>query len=341
MNNTHSTVAQLRALPPEEKRAFSGVFLLRKRTARTTKAGKEFLVVELGDKTGAFTANIWSDNPAMKTFAALKEGDAVAVEGVCDYYRDALSPAIKNASACDIQSLAASGALEALVKTSPEDPEKLWAEFLEMADSIRDEGLRLVVRETVLACESAFRNAFAAVSMHQAYRHGLLEHSVHVARCAKTLLPLYPSIDADLALAGALLHDVGKIEEYGDGLAAVRTRAGRLHGHLVIGYRMVRAAALRVRKKNPDLIADATLERLEHILLSHHTKAEWGAVVVPSTPEAVFVALVDNLDAKMSMVEEVLRDRAGNAEFSERIAGLETQLLLEKTPIAPLQTELL
>jgi 3'-5' exoribonuclease len=160
--------------------------------------------------------------------------------------------------------------------------------------------------------------------MHHAYRHGLLEHTVHMARAARALLPLYPEVDADLALAGVLVHDTGKVIEYEGDFAATRSRKGILQGHVVLGYQLVRKAGLKA-KLNADL-----LERLEHIVLSHQGELEWGAAVVAATPEAVFVAKVDDLDAKMGMVQRLLRQGAETGEFSEKHFGLNAQLLLTK-----------
>jgi 3'-5' exoribonuclease len=160
--------------------------------------------------------------------------------------------------------------------------------------------------------------------MHHAYRHGLLEHTTHMARACKALLPLYPEVHADLAMAGILLHDTGKVIEYEGTLATKRSRRGILQGHVVLGYQLARKAGMKV-KLAPDL-----LERLEHIILSHQGEPEWGAAVYAATPEAVFVSMIDNLDAKMGMVQRALRQASEGDEFSERLPGLSSQLLTKK-----------
>jgi 3'-5' exoribonuclease len=157
--------------------------------------------------------------------------------------------------------------------------------------------------------------------MHHAYRHGLLEHTTHMARACQALLPLYPEVNADLAMAGVLLHDTGKTIEYEGTLATKRSRRGLLQGHVVLGYQLVRKAGLKA-KLDAEL-----LERLEHIVLSHQGEPEWGAAVYAATPEAVFVSLVDNLDAKMGMVQRALRQAPAGEEFSERLPGLSSPLL--------------
>jgi 3'-5' exoribonuclease len=145
-----------------------------------------------------------------------------------------------------------------------------------------------------------------------------------MARAARALLPLYPEVDADLALAGVLLHDSGKTIEYEGTLATKRSRRGILQGHVVLGYQLVRKAAIKAK------LDAGRLERLEHIILSHQGEPEWGAAVYAATPEAVFVSLVDNLDAKMGMVQRALRQVVEGEQFSERLPGLNSPLLLPK-----------
>jgi 3'-5' exoribonuclease len=148
-----------------------------------------------------------------------------------------------------------------------------------------------------------------------------------MGRAAQVLLPLYPEVDPDLAMAGILLHDTGKTIEYEGNLAARRGRRGILQGHVVLGYQLVRKAALRA-KLDPE-----RTERLEHIILSHQGKLEWGAAALAATPEAVFVSMVDNLDAKMGMVQRALRNAPAGEEFTEKLLGLEAPLLLTQLPL--------
>jgi 3'-5' exoribonuclease len=160
--------------------------------------------------------------------------------------------------------------------------------------------------------------------MHHGYRHGLLEHTVHMARAGKALLPLYPEVDPNLAMAGIILHDAGKTIEYEGTLATRRSRRGILEGHVVLGYQLARKAALKAK------LDQDRRERLEHIILSHQGELEWGAAVYAATAEAVFVSMVDNLDARMGMVQRALRQANEGDEFSERLPGLNTQLLTKK-----------
>jgi 3'-5' exoribonuclease len=318
------SVRDLKALDPKAGRAFTAVLLVRKVAAKTAKNDSPFLVVELGDRTGAFSFTCFSDSPQFEFFRNLPESAVVRVEGRTDYYQDRLSPRISRAEQLTDEQVAAPGVLDHLVEMPPEDPGKLWETMLGFIQEIRHPDLYKTVQTIFDEIYDSFKTAPAAIAMHHAYRHGLLEHTVHAARACHALLPLYPEVDADLAMAGVLLHDIGKIIEYEGTLAIQRSRKGILQGHVVLGYQLVRKAGLKAK------LDAERLERLEHIILSHQGEMEWGAAALAATPEAVFVSLIDNLDAKMGMVQRALRLAAEGEEFSERIPGLNAPLLLRK-----------
>ncbi len=318
------TVRDLKALEPVTGRAFSAVLLVRKVATKTSKNDNPYLSIELGDRTGAFTFTCFSDGPLFEFFKNLPDSSVVRIDGKADYYQGRFSPRVTRAEPLTEAQLAAPGVMESLVEVAPEDPAKLWEEFQGFIAALQQPELRATVEAVFADLGDAFRNAPAAIAMHHAYRHGLLEHTTHMARAGRALLPLYPEVDADLALAGILLHDVGKVAEYEGALAIQRSRKGILQGHVVLGYQLVRKAGLKAH-----LDADR-LERLEHIILSHQGELEFGAAAKAATPEAVCVSMVDNLDARMGMVQRALRQAAEGEEFSERLPGLEAPVLLRK-----------
>ncbi len=322
--STPLTVRDIKALDRTGGDTFTSVLLIKRVAERPTKTGNSFLSVELGDKTGSFNCNCFSDNPAFEFFKGLKEGSVVRLEAKVDYYQNRLSPRLLRAEEVSPEQLADSALMANLVETAPEDANALWVEFQEHIASITHADLRATVQAVFDEIGETFQTAPAALAMHHAYRHGLLEHTCHMARACRVLAPLYPEVDADLAMAGILLHDTGKVIEYQGALSTARSRKGILQGHVVLGYQLARKAGIKT-KLNPDL-----LERLEHIILSHQGELEWGAAVIAATPEAVFVAKIDDLDAKMGMVQRLLRQAGENDEFSDRHLGLNSQLLLTK-----------
>jgi len=322
--STSLAVRDIKALDRTGADTFTSVLLIKRLTERPTKTGNPFLAVELGDRTGSFTCNCFSDNPAFEFFKNLKEGAIVRIEAKVDYYQNRLSSKLLRAEQISAEQLAGSPLMANLVETAPEDADALWTEFQGHIAAISHPELRATVQAVFDEIGEQFRAAPAAIAMHHAYRHGLLEHTCHMARACRALLPLYPEVDADLALAGILVHDTGKVSEYQGDLVTSRSRKGILQGHVVLGYQLVRKSGLKA-KLNADL-----LERLEHIVLSHQGELEWGAAVIAATPEAVFVAKIDDLDAKMGMVQRLLRQAGANDEFSDKHMGLNAQLLLTK-----------
>lgn len=319
------TVKELKSTPEGDNRSFSIPLLFHKASVRKARNGSEFLMVELGDRTGTFTANIFGKTQPFDAFAQFKPGSAVRVDGHIEFFNERFSPRILNALTVPDEELAK--VMPDLVESCPENADALWQEILDYVEAISHPTLRRTVEIALEEHGERFRICPAAISMHHAYRCGLLEHTTHMARVAKAILPIYQEVDPDLAIAGIILHDMGKLFEYEGENAATKTRTGILQGHVVLGYRIARTAGMKA-KLDTDL-----LERLEHIILSHQGELEWGAAAMAATPEAVFVSMVDNLDAKMGMVQRTLRNTADTEEFSERLAGLQAPLLI--TPPYP------
>ena len=314
-------IAELKNSREEDgRKPFEVLALLKSSQTKIAKNGSEFLMLEFGDNSGSFASMCFDGSPA---FAILREapvGAAFEVRGTTDFYLGRFSPKIDSVRRLEGEELDA--AVESLAAVSPCDPEEMRVELFALIEKIEDETLRATVDCALAEVGEAFFKSTAAVKMHHAYVFGLLEHTLKAARMAAALLPLYPFIDADLALAGCILHDIGKVIEYSQGLVPERTKLGILQGHVVLGYRIVRKAGLKKGLK-PDI-----LERLEHIILSHQGEPEWGAAARAATPEAVFVSTIDNFDAKMGAVEAALRSACG-AEFVE-VGALKTKVLAEK-----------
>jgi 3'-5' exoribonuclease len=321
------TVRELKALENGATgRPFLSLLVLKKLAAKTAANGNSFYSLELGDRSGSFSCTVFNDSPVFESLKAGGEGAVVRIEGKVDFYQGRLSPRLGRATVLSEEELSAPGLLDNLVETPPEDGKELWTEFQTFIDAIAHDELRMTVRGVFDEIGETFRWSPAAVAMHHAYRHGLLEHTIHMARACRALLPLYREVDGDLAMAGILLHDTGKAIEYEGTLATRRSRRGILQGHVVLGYQLARKHGIKAR-----LDADR-LERLEHIILSHQGEPEWGAAVYAATPEAVFVSMIDNLDARMGMVQRALRQAVDGDEFSERLPGLSSQLLTRKLP---------
>lgn len=318
----YPTVQELKKADPHQATPFDSIFVLQKKTVRTAKNGSPFLSISLSDKTGSFSIVCFDNSPSYALFESLTEGEVLRVEGKTAYYQSQFSPHIDKIEPQAIETLT-DEMIEQLVEVSSENADALWEELQGYIQAIEPPELQQTLKLALEELGEDFKNAPGAIMMHHAYRSGLLEHTVHILRAAKVLLPLYPEVDSNLALAGIILHDIGKTIEYEGELAYKKSKQGRLYGHVVLGYRLTRQAGLQAR------LDPERLERLEHIVLSHQGELEWGAAVLAATPEAVFVSMIDNLDAKMGMVQNALRKAAPDATFSEYLPGLKNAILIE------------
>jgi 3'-5' exoribonuclease len=314
---------ELKAVGEEKETRFVSILMLKKVETRHARNGSEYLKIALGDKWGSFDCTCFENNQNFNFFKMHKAGDILQIEGMNRYYQGSFSPELLSVATLSEKEIADGNWQVALTEGPDETREQLTQELWKYVETIQYGPLKETVRSALTELDDDWLLSPAAISMHHAYSSGLLEHTVHVVRSGMALLPLYPEVHADLAIAGMLVHDIGKVLEYTRDVVPARTKLGILQGHIVLGYRLIRRAALQ-NKLDPDLI-----ERLEHIVISHQGEPEWGAAVRPATPEAVFVSLVDNLDAKMGMVKQLLRNTAPSSIFSERFPGLESQLLIE------------
>jgi 3'-5' exoribonuclease len=186
----------------------------------------------------------------------------------------------------------------------------------ELLATVRDPHLRALL-DAVFGERSAlwrrYRDAPAAKHYHQAYRHGLLEHSLTVAQGVSAMAATFPGIDRDVAVAGALLHDVGKLDAYAAEPGAIDlTDAGRLHGEIALGYYRVRRLIEDVDGFPPQR-AQAVL----HIILSHHGALEHGSPVVPCTREATLVHMIDNLGGRLGSFDRLQKGLPAGATWSD------------------------
>ena len=205
------------------------------------------------------------------------------------------------------------------------DPEKLFVELVDLAHhEISDVPIRTLTVSLLEQNRDPLLTLAAAMQNHHAYRGGFLEHVVSVTKTACYLADKYrehypdvtPPLSKSLIVAGAILHDIGKLQELiQQPTGADYTPRGRLIGHIVLGRDMVRAAAAEIPEMDTELLL-----RLEHMILSHQATREWGSPVVPSTPEALLVHYADDIDAKLHMMMTALDSEPtpGNEEFTSK-----------------------
>jgi 3'-5' exoribonuclease len=302
--------ARVPLLELEDGQRVAGVYAVRARELRRKRNGEPWLRLTLGDASGAVEAVCWEDTEERYALAA--SGAAVFVSGlfeVSERWGSKVKVAeLRAASADEFRP-------EDLAPSSEVSFDRLASDLRELLATIQDPQLRELL-DRFFGEDSAiwerFRDAPAAKVYHQAYRHGLLEHTLSVAQAVSAAAAFFPGIDRDVAVTGALLHDIGKTEAYNDDpLAIDLTDAGRLQGEIPLGYYKVRREIEEIPGFDPAL-AQAVL----HIILSHHGSLEHGSPIVPATREAVLVHMIDNLGGRLGSFDRLERELPAGQSWS-------------------------
>src|SRR3954452_14868065 len=270
----------------EDGQRVGGVYAVRERELRRKRNGEPWLRLSLGDASGSCEAISWEDAEALYAVAA--PGTPVFVRGqfeVSDRWGSKIKlTGLREGTPDEYDQ-------DDLAAESEVSFERLESDLRELLATVQHPQLRHLL-DRFFGHDSEiwarFRDAPAAKVYHQAYRHGLLEHTVSVAQAVSAAANFFPGIDREVAVAGALLHDIGKTVAYNhDPLAIDLTDAGRLQGEIPLGYYTVRRQIEEIPGFDPAL-AQAVL----HIILSHHGQLEHGSPVVPATREAVLVHMI-------------------------------------------------
>ena len=296
----------------------ASVFCVRERDLRQKRNGEPFLRLVLGDRSGSIEAVSWDE--AEDRYGVAEPGKALHVTGTFER-SDKWGAKIK---VTELRPARDGEYTDEDLASGPDLPvERLEADLRELLETIQSPPLRELLDRFFGAGTDAwerFREAPAAKIYHQAYRCGLLEHTVSVAQAVSAAAALFPGIDRDVAVTGALLHDIGKTEAYNDDPLAIElTDLGRLQGEIPLGYYKVRRQIEEIRGFEPAL-AQAVL----HIILSHHGALEHGSPVVPATREATLVHAIDKLGGTLGSfdrIERELPDGAAWSRFDRALAG--------------------
>jgi 3'-5' exoribonuclease len=294
------------------------ILLVKESVVAQRRNGEDYLRLKLCDCTGVLEAVAWDGVAEVREIA--QPGIALRVRGryeVSQRYGPQLT--LKSAS------LAAAGdyRLADLMDGPPASAEQMEADLRRLIETVRNPWLRRLLDALIGEHSSLwerFRRAPAAKYYHQAYVHGLLEHSLSVGQAVSAVSGSFPGVDRDLAVTGALVHDIGKVEAYAsDPVAIDLSDDGRLLGEIPLGYYTIRTAIERLEGFPPEL-GRAVL----HIVLSHHGALENGSPVVPCTREATVVHAIDNLGGKLGSfdrLEKGLQDGETWSRFDRALSG--------------------
>jgi 3'-5' exoribonuclease len=286
------------------------VLLVRASERRSRRDGGDYLRMQLGDRTGAVVAMVWDD--IVETARLAAPGAPVHVSGRYTVHpRFGPQINLRSLSPADPESFS----LDDLLDGPTRSPGQMEADLRELLTTIRNPHLAVLL-DRVFGEGSPlwadYRVAPAAKYYHQAYRHGLLEHCLGVAQGVSAISATFPGIDRDVAVTGALLHDIGKLDAYTDDPQSIDlTDLGRLHGEIPLGY-------YRIRREIEDIegFPEGLAWGVLHIILSHHGSLEHGSPVVPCTREATLVHMIDNLGGRLGSFDRIEKELPPGAQWS-------------------------
>lgn len=279
-----------------------GFALVTRKETRQDRKGRDYIDLDLTDASGSMGGKIWPDSPAIQQH--FDEKDFVAFKGTVRQYRDQLQLNLDHCRRVEEADRedgfdegklipTVSGGLEPLVERFG----KIYPAAIERAE------LQLLCEELLRRHGEAIREHPAAKTIHHAYRGGLLQHIVHMAELAQDVCKRYPELDRDLLLLGVMLHDLGKLREIGPMPNNDYTLEGQLIGHISIGCKLLREACEALG----DTVPENLRLHLEHLVLSHHGRREYGSPIEPATMEALALHWIDNFDSKLEQLRAARR----------------------------------
>lgn len=271
-----------------------------------TTAGRSYLTITFQDNTGSMEGKKWDVLPGdMETFAP---GNVVMAEADVILYKTFLQIKILSGTKVKPENVD----FAAFVPSAPLSKEVMIEKLNAYIASFMDDNLRLLVKTLIDKHYDAYTTYPAAVRNHHNFGSGILYHSLSMASLAEKVADLYPTVNRDILIAGTLLHDIGKTIELSGPIATKYTLEGKLLGHIAIMADEIRATSqeLKIEGELPVV--------LEHMILSHHGKPEFGSAITPLTREALLLSMIDDLDAKMNVLDKAYQG-VKPGEFTQRL----------------------
>lgn len=304
-------------------------FLVCEKELRSTREGKPFLRLELSDRSGTIEARLWDNVEGLA--ALFDRDDIIKVQARVENYKNRLQLALEKLRRADPAEVDVAD----YFPHTAEDIEQLYARLREHVTAIKNPWLNRLVSGVIEdpTVSPRLRRAPAAKMMHHAFLGGLLEHIVSLCGLCRLAAEHYRELDLDLLLTGAILHDIGKLDELCYERAIHYTNDGQLLGHIVMGLEQVTERMNDIEGFPPD---DKTL--VKHLLISHHGQYEFGSPKLPMFREALVLHYLDDLDSKMGAARAVLGTDAGESGWTAFSSALNRRLLrLDQFRAAPAQ----
>lgn len=292
---------------------FDAYFLIKSVTKGTASNGKPFLTLMLCDQTGEIEAKLWG--ASLEDEATYTSQVIVFVDGEVIEFRG--RPQLK------INTIRPTSPLDQVkiadfIQSAPMAKEDMLEEIMQYIFEMKNPNIQRITRHLLKKNQDAFLESPAATRNHHEFVSGLAYHVVCMLKIARCLAELYPSLDTDLLYAGIILHDLGKVRELSGPVETTYTLEGKLLGHITIMVSEIKEAALELNIEGEEVLM------LQHLVLSHHSKPEWGSPKAPLIREAEILHLIDNIDAKMNMMDRAL-EAVAPGEFSERVLAMDNR----------------
>ncbi len=295
-------------------------YLLSGLTHGTANNGQLYLNLEFQDSTGTISGKLWQANQEILQQVSELVGTIIEASFVKNTYRNQTQlKVIKLQRAENV-------ALEQFIETAPMASDAMQQEVANYIQAIINSDVQILVQSLMTKYHESFYRFPAASKNHHDYMGGLAYHTICMLRLAKMMKELYPILNSDYLYAGVLLHDLGKVVELSGPIATEYTTKGKLIGHINIMVSEIEVMSQRLQMHSET--QQEVVMILQHLVLSHHGKLEYGSPKLPMMMEAEMLTYIDNIDAKMMMMERALQG-IEPGEFSQRVFALENRQLYQ------------
>ncbi|MCK5000643.1 MAG: HD domain-containing protein [Anaerohalosphaera sp.] len=300
---------------------FEDVFMVTQPVLRNTTKGDLYIAMFLSDKTGKLNGRMWQ--ATQQIYDSLPSEGFVKIRGKSELYQGAMQVIINDVIVVDPDQVSLSDYMPRTEKNVAE----MFNEVNTILGEIKIPTVRALLTEFLTDKDlmKQFCTAPAAVQMHHNYLGGLLEHTHNMLKVAKSILPMYPKVQADIVYAGIFLHDMSKTSELSYKMGFSYSDKGQLVGHIVQCVAMIEEKAKNLKAKGVE-VDDDVISCLEHIILSHHGQYDFGSPKLPATAEAFMVSRIDDLDSKMNQVIDAIDNEPGDADWTAWKNPLQTRL---------------
>ena len=305
----------------EPGETINDIYVVRDPILRSTTRGDLYIAMHLSDRSGQLNGRMWQATETI--YKALPKPGFVHIQGRSELYQNNLQIIINNISVVDVSKVC----IDDFLAKTKKDVKQMFEELKEIVNRIRNPQLRAITEEFLADDElmEKFCNAPGGMKLHHDCIGGLLEHVHNMLRVAVAILPLYPNLQADLVLTGIFLHDIGKTEELTYDMAFTYTDSGQLIGHIVKSVLMMNQKVDALKAKGIQ-IEQEVVDSLGHIILSHHGEYEYGSPKLPAMLEAFMVYYIDDLDAKLNLVESAINEEQSDSNWTAWKNALQTRL---------------